>query len=363
MMSSVNGLNILTGGGEDLEPDIETFERMAEDCILKFDQNADGSINFEEFRRWARTNRDLIKGIEIISAIGEGANEDMESEDSAVETDEEYLSDKDVAPRAGDQLALGNKTQSNADQDVEASSNTYLEEKPQWISQTYEPTNYKKVKYSDEGPDTNLELKWAHGYSTANPSSLRYVGYNQHGAIHKIVSYTARLGLVNDFEAGEQQHYMEHRAEISCMTTSEGGDIVATGDKDGQIHLWNPTNLSPIVIIDCTLSGVKLIELSPKADRLAVLTMDEDQTILIYTIPDGELVSSAKGLVNPTPVYDMTYSPDGTELVLIGEKQIKFYGDVHTIKRTWPTSFAHIGSSGKKQTFYCATYFKKDLFS
>jgi hypothetical protein len=45
MMSSLCGMNLLTGGSEELEPDIDVFEALAEEAIRNGDKNNDGQVS------------------------------------------------------------------------------------------------------------------------------------------------------------------------------------------------------------------------------------------------------------------------------------------------------------------------------
>jgi len=100
MMASICGINILTGGGEALEPDLEEFEAIAEDAFHKADTDNSGVISYEEFVEWARSNRELMDGMESMNRLAAQAMEDQDSEDSAEEVDELELEDF---------AALGNK--------------------------------------------------------------------------------------------------------------------------------------------------------------------------------------------------------------------------------------------------------------
>lgn len=53
IMSCVCGVNVLTGGDEELEPDITTVEKLVDDAFLRADQNHDDLISYEEFVFWS----------------------------------------------------------------------------------------------------------------------------------------------------------------------------------------------------------------------------------------------------------------------------------------------------------------------
>jgi hypothetical protein len=93
MMASICGINILTGGGAALEPDLLEFEAIAKDAFCKADTDNSGVISYEEFVEWARSNRELMDGMESMNRLAAQAMEDQDSEDSAEEVDELELED------------------------------------------------------------------------------------------------------------------------------------------------------------------------------------------------------------------------------------------------------------------------------
>lgn len=93
MMASICGMNLLTGGGEELEPDVDTIELLSDEAFLRADVEKNGLITYEEFVSWVRSNRDLMAAIESLNKVALDAKLDVESDDSAPETDDGELSD------------------------------------------------------------------------------------------------------------------------------------------------------------------------------------------------------------------------------------------------------------------------------
>ena len=58
--SCVCGLIALTGQNEDAEPDLKYFEDIIDEAFQKADRDQSGSVSFEEFIIWARSNRDIM---------------------------------------------------------------------------------------------------------------------------------------------------------------------------------------------------------------------------------------------------------------------------------------------------------------
>ena len=101
MMVSICGINILTGGGEELEPDTKTIELLTDDAFLSADRDNSGQISYENFVIWARSNRDLMAAMESLNKVSYDAKITFESDDSAPETDDGYLSDSEPPTEHG----------------------------------------------------------------------------------------------------------------------------------------------------------------------------------------------------------------------------------------------------------------------
>jgi Ca2+-binding EF-hand superfamily protein len=112
MMASICGMNLLTGGGEELEPDVDTIELLSDEAFLRADREKNGLISYEEFVSWVRSNRHLMAALESLNKVALDAKLDVESDDSAPETDDGDLSDIEPAIEQG---ATGRMESSNRD--------------------------------------------------------------------------------------------------------------------------------------------------------------------------------------------------------------------------------------------------------
>jgi Ca2+-binding EF-hand superfamily protein len=170
MMVSICGVNLLTGGGEELEPDLETIETISEEAFLRADRDNTGYLSYDEFVTWARSNRDLMAAMESLNKVTLNAKIDIESDDSASETDEGEFSDVEPAIEHGrcdinsqfnkdkmessslsiataiatrlsqsksSPMHKGNEFNSIASRGDETSAST------QWKGQIFEPTDFK----------------------------------------------------------------------------------------------------------------------------------------------------------------------------------------------------------------------------
>ena len=205
IMASICGMNLFTGGLEELEPSFDDLEAIVADAFLKADRDRSGLISYDEFVKWARSNRDLMAGLETLNKLALDAKNDCISEDSASERDEGHLSDAVTGkergflaatlrgPGGGDEgmapplpcIGGDNSTGANTHSRRAAASMTTTNSgtgkkllnssknkssvdyglNAHWKGMIHEPTNFI---YSDrkltKGPGANLELAWAFGY-------------------------------------------------------------------------------------------------------------------------------------------------------------------------------------------------------
>eukprot|EP01032_Pedospumella_encystans_P008376 gene8376-9951_t len=372
MMSSVCGMNLLTGGSEELEPDLEVFEALAEDAILRADKNSDNQISYEEFLYWARSNRDLMAGLEAMNKVSLEAKIDIDPEDSAPETDDGDLSETDLGIRKREKKAEGVIVKSAPslptwkDKMLVATRGDESQQVSPWLGQVFEPTNHKKQKSRNDGPDTNLELSWAFGYHSADSrNNVHYLGGTGVSfAQRQIVYYTAALGVVFNPTTKKQTFYMGHSDEVSCIALHPGKQIVATGDVKSNVHIWhldgNGAATALCVMTGIVKEGVMHLAFAPAGDRIVSIGRDNDHTVCIHSVNSGEIIASTQGLQSPNTVFNIAYSTDGTELALVGRQQIKFCTGVHSQKRAIDSHMGKIGSQGKRQTFLSVVYFKDD---
>ena len=116
-MIGISGVNLLTGGDDDLFPDLQTIEALADDAFMKADSDNSGAIGYEEFLSWARSNRDLMAAVECLHKAAHEAKVDVQPEDSAPDTDEGELSDAEAGLEYGATVA---KTSKHSDDHITA---------------------------------------------------------------------------------------------------------------------------------------------------------------------------------------------------------------------------------------------------
>jgi len=413
IMASICGMNLFTGGVEDLEPSIEELEAIVEDAFNRADRDRSGLISYDEFVMWARSNRDLMAGLETLNKLAMDAKLECVSEDSASEISEGELSDADPAISRGLLGHTGKRAKRHAhishgdeslpteeDNNISVSaSGTFT--KPgatgmQWLGQVFEPTNHVTDSATmRQGSGANLELAWAYGYrSQSSRNNLRYIitdgsaGYSnststvsakdsnaaaaagngagaaETNAYTNIVYSTASLGVVYNMQDRSQLFYQGHTMEITCMALHPSGLLVATGDTASNIHLWSTQTMACLNIIQGLVKGgVQHLSFSPSTlsgDRLAAVHCDTDSTITLYDSNNGDILASGRCVASPQNVYGLAYAPHSDEIVVVGTKLVKFFVKVQNTKRALEFHLGKIGHQGKKQTFFCVAYLAKN---
>jgi Ca2+-binding EF-hand superfamily protein len=197
MMSCINGINMFTGGGEELECDIDFFEALADDAFSRADRDGNGQITYNEFVYWARSNRELMSSLEALSKLSSDARVNVNPEDSASDTDEGELSDaNDDSDSTQQKPKQSVRNMSDSLIELEASKGDKKLAVVSWKGQVHEPTNFKLSKSNLDGPDTNLELHWVFGYrAQSSRNNLRYVTSDSNSKSSLIVYPAAALGM------------------------------------------------------------------------------------------------------------------------------------------------------------------------
>ena len=279
-------MNLFTGGSEDLEPSLDVLERVVEDAFARADRDRSGLISYEEFVLWARSNRDLMAGLETLNKLATDAKLECVSEDSATDVEEGEMSDAEVAtersiprPRMDNNRGGGDEAVPPSNSSGSGSGNrggntgsTADEEFVPWKAHIYEPTNHvRDRKKLNQGPGANLELGWAFGFRAQTVrNNLRYLITDADADVNSVVYPTASLGIVYHMKSREQRFYQGHSTEITCLAVHPSGLIVATGDASSNIHLWSTQTMTCLNIIKGLVKdGMQHLAFSPYGDRIA----------------------------------------------------------------------------------------------
>ena len=354
--------------------------------------------SYDEFVEWARSNRELMDGMKSMKKLAQEAVDAQDSEDSAEEFDEPELEDfvdqrcseawgsnnaankssmnstEAAAQKRGSDTDLsGPAEEPSSPTAVSSVANSSVAVSTQWRMQAEEPTNFVgNTRGTNDGPDTNLELLWAHGYSTQGARNNLMGVWDKEGdssaGIKHVVYPAAALMIVMEMPSIDggnkrrsQNFYTGHRSHVTCFDVHKNGHVVASGDVSSEIHVWDAMTRESQIIIKCLVKeGVEKISFSPCGSRLATVGRDKEATVAIYDVSTGEVISSRKGLGFPNKVLDLAYAPNGEEAVVVGKAVVKFFTGIKSKQRALSTINGKIGKQGKKQTFFCCEYFGGD---
>ena len=179
-------------------------------------------------------------------------------------------------------------------------------------------------------PNSSLSLSWVHGYSGA--TSRGNVAYTSEKGI---VYPAATVGVVhlpadeeNDRPEKSQKFFQDHHTEIISQATSADGSLVATGSKDGIVHVWDASSMKSKLIISSsffarTNTGVVKIAFNESSTLLACVGNDKDHTLVIFSLTGEKLFSTKTG---KTPVLDAAFNNNNNStlsLVSAGSKKDK----------------------------------------
>ncbi|BAY25138.1 WD-40 repeat-containing protein [Calothrix sp. NIES-2100] len=100
-------------------------------------------------------------------------------------------------------------------------------------------------------------------------------------------------------------------ATIFAVAFSPDGEILATGDANGEIRLWQIDDGQPILTFKGHTGFVRSIAFSP--DGQILVSASVDKTIKLWSVNDGKCLQTLQG--HSDRVESVAYSPDGQLLV------------------------------------------------
>ncbi|MYF98393.1 WD40 repeat domain-containing protein, partial [Candidatus Poribacteria bacterium] len=117
---------------------------------------------------------------------------------------------------------------------------------------------------------------------------------------------------------------VEHAIDIKCISFSPDGNVLATGNQDGTIHLWDKVKGEHLRTLTGHTAVVTSISFSPDGKTLA--SGSKDKTILLWDVNTGEQRNTLRG--HKKPIYSVSFSPDGKTLASGGDDKIVYLWDV-----------------------------------
>jgi WD40 repeat protein len=122
--------------------------------------------------------------------------------------------------------------------------------------------------------------------------------------------------------------FAQRLTSIGSVAFSPDGQLLATGDASGEIHLWQVANGRQLIICKGHSGWVRSVAFSPDGTTLA--SASSDQTIRLWDVRRGDCLKELRE--HSGWVRSVAFSPDGATLASAsGDQTIKLW-DVHTGK-------------------------------
>ena len=142
-------------------------------------------------------------------------------------------------------------------------------------------------------PQELLELEHSIGYNGRYQDTVHYHPRDKDTIIYNIGGL---LVIENLLDKHQQQFLRGHDMEISAISVSNSGNIIATGQlgtvfqklPDAPIILWNYETKEPIAVLKGMQVCVKKLAFSPDDCFLAAL--GENNTFIIWDTRDGSVI-------------------------------------------------------------------------
>jgi WD40 repeat protein/serine/threonine protein kinase len=133
------------------------------------------------------------------------------------------------------------------------------------------------------------------------------------------IAAASSIGVfIYEYKTLELQKQLDTRSWVSAVKFSPDGKLIAVGDRDGLIRLWETSNWQEVASYSGHSLGIINLAFSPDGGRLASIGMDD--TLIQWEIDSGEMTQPI-----PVPVSSVTtvvYSQD-SKLIATGGNDFK----------------------------------------
>ncbi|MEH2274475.1 MAG: NB-ARC domain-containing protein [Nostoc sp.] len=122
--------------------------------------------------------------------------------------------------------------------------------------------------------------------------------------------------------------FTEKLGSILSVAFSPNGKLLATGDADGDAHLWQVEDGKRLFTCSGHKSWVRSVAFSPNSQILA--SGSEDQTVKLWDVQTGQCLNTLQG--HTSWIWSVAFSPDGQILASGSEDQTVKLWNVQTGK-------------------------------
>jgi DNA-binding beta-propeller fold protein YncE len=117
-----------------------------------------------------------------------------------------------------------------------------------------------------------------------------------------------------------------HTSDVNAVAFSSDSRLLATGDSEGTVRIWDPATGDHVRALTGHTSRVYEVAFSPDGSMLA--TASSAKTVRIWDPATGNLAHALTGHI--TRVYGVAFSPDGTLLATAGGDKTALIWDLAT---------------------------------
>ena len=407
LQSILNGVNVLIGGDEDVEPPLREIENLANNTMLMADTDKSKSISYEEFIQWTRMNPEVISFLDAIETLSTDLQIFLDDENFHDSENNINIGNSTVSSNTEDPTALEEdgfvhdafiaeyRLQDAPRHDIDSFSSDGIDQSvAERLHSTGKIRNFylEPMKFptrdpfdsSHDAPRAGLVLEWCHGYRGFDcRNNLKYLSRrksglkgasgaseqesNSYGSTvnpstkgRTIVYPAAAMGIVYDVVQNTQRFFKGHTDDIISLAQHPAGNLIATGQvgKDPVIMIWDPvTLLVHSILLGFHEGGVCLMAFSNDGCRIASIGLDSDHSLALHDWESRKLLAS--GTVHQNRPLGLTFSNDDRTVAIVGVKFLRFL-TVEGDGRSFIANKGKLGNIGRLQTFTCVQFVNND---
>ena len=189
-----------------------------------------------------------------------------------------------------------------------------------WISSVamLTPLQYANTLMKESSPDATLKLEWVYGYQSER--CRNNARYNCNGS----VTYNSGKYVVTyDFNNQKQSIFSGHNEEISCLDIHPGKELIASGDIDSHVIVWNTvTNQILFSNKNMHTNGICHVNFSADGKLLACVGNDGNHLMAVFNWNDNIVLFTTD--ISKNPCLALTFLGDNT-VVVGGESYLYYY--------------------------------------
>jgi len=115
---------------------------------------------------------------------------------------------------------------------------------------------------------------------------------------------------------------------IFSVTFSPDGQLLAAGDANGEIYIWQVADSKQLLICKQHTGWVRAVAFNHASQVTLLVSGSTDQTLKLWDVNTGQCLKTYYG--HTAPVRSVTFSPDAHKLVSAGDDQTLRLWDINT---------------------------------